>query len=140
MIFVEHYWHLIAIQCAQNVFSNNDSEMIKSIFNLIKEKLTFFIIANGKLLSQILLSSPTNSFHGGILSWWKCSANCFDRLFSYDHRDHHNHCNHLDHYHHLKKTELMATWWNFIISETVFIMMRNRIRFSKGADVTSRHI
>ena len=34
----------------------------------------------------------------------------------------------------------MATWWNFIISETVFMMMRNKIRFSKGADVTRRHI
>ena len=42
--------------------------------------------------------------------------------------------------HHLKNLGLMDTWWNFIISETVFIMMRNKIRFSKGADVTKRHI
>ena len=115
--------------------------MVKSNFDLINQKLTFFIITNGGLLSQIptLLSSPTSSLHhGGILSWWKCSANFCDHLYSLDHGDHHNH--RLDHYHHPKKTGLMATWWNFIISETVFMMIRNSIRFSKGADVTSRHI
>ena len=77
--------------------------MVKSNFDLINQKLTFFIITNGGLLSQIptLLSSPTSSLHhGGILSWWKCSAKFCDHLYSLDHRDHHNHC--LDQYHHLK--------------------------------------
>ena len=104
---------------------------------------SFKTILNNKLrlLYSTFISDET--LFGGNLSWWECAANrlyCRDHFYNYDHRDRQDHCDLLDHYHHLKNVGSTDTWWNFIISETVFMMMRNKIRFSKGADVTRRHI